>query len=118
MIEVVSLGWWRLTKEIYRGLTTMKVLFKGAEKELEQIEGIFAEVDPYFLLLTTLVSIFHLALEIMAFSTDINFWRKRGEGSKGISPSSLGLSLMYSFFQISQNEWREGGREKSSETAS
>jgi len=42
---------------------------------MDQMKKMFGETNFYFLILTTVVSLAHTVLEVMAFKSDIHFWK-------------------------------------------
>ncbi|KAK7114533.1 hypothetical protein V1264_000586 [Littorina saxatilis] len=58
------------------------------EKDTDEIKGIFADTNFYFLLLTFGVAAFHLLFDFLAFKNDIQYWKKRetmvGLSSRGV----------------------------------
>ncbi|XP_076470465.1 lipid scramblase CLPTM1L-like [Babylonia areolata] len=59
------------------------------EKDTDEIKGIFADTNFYFLLLTFAVAAFHLLFDFLAFKNDIQYWKQRqtmvGLSSRGVS---------------------------------
>lgn len=47
------------------------------EKDTDEVKGIFADTNFYFLMLTFLVAAFHLLFDFLAFKNDISYWRER-----------------------------------------
>nr|KAG5707486.1 hypothetical protein BaRGS_011990 [Batillaria attramentaria] len=58
------------------------------EKDTDEIKGIFADTNFYFLLLTFAVAAFHLLFDFLAFKNDIQYWKQRetmvGLSSRGV----------------------------------
>ncbi|XP_020892943.1 cleft lip and palate transmembrane protein 1-like protein isoform X2 [Exaiptasia diaphana] len=71
----ISLGKLRIWTSVQQSLATMQVL-GFSDKDVDDIRGLFTEINMYLLGLTFAISIFHLLFDFLAFKNDINFWRK------------------------------------------
>lgn len=66
-----------------RLMVTVEQAMKGmlklgfAEKDTDEVKSIFFDTNIYLLLVTCLVSAFHLLFDFLAFKNDISFWRHR-----------------------------------------
>lgn len=58
------------------------------KKQAEELKRMFLETNPYFLALTTTVSLLHTVFDMLAFKSDIGFWSKN-ESMKGLSARSI-----------------------------
>jgi small-conductance mechanosensitive channel len=67
----------------------------STEGEMDDIRRLFTDTNPILVLVTFIVSIFHLLIDFLAFKNDISFWRQR-KSFVGLSFSSLLLSLFVS----------------------
>ncbi|KAL3860326.1 hypothetical protein ACJMK2_010465 [Sinanodonta woodiana] len=47
------------------------------EKDTDEIKGMFADTNFYFLMLTFTVAAFHLLFDFLAFKNDITYWKNR-----------------------------------------
>ena len=47
--------------------------------EFDEIKRMLVETNPYFLMLTALVTVLHSVFEILAFKNDVSHWRKKDE---------------------------------------
>jgi hypothetical protein len=59
--------------------------------ESDEVKRIFLEGNPYFLGLTIVVSLLHSVLDVLAFKSDIGFW-KDNKSMKGLSARSVVLN--------------------------
>ena len=59
-----------------------------SEGELDLMKKMFLETNPYFLALTMIVSFVHMIFEMLAFRSEIQFWKGR-ESLKGLSTNLL-----------------------------
>ncbi|KAL8613870.1 hypothetical protein ACOMHN_032860 [Nucella lapillus] len=69
------------------------------EKDTDEIKGIFADTNFYFLLLTFTVAAFHLLFDFLAFKNDIQYWKKRdtmvGLSSRGVVWRSVQTVIIF-----------------------
>lgn len=49
----------------------------GIQNDMDQMKKMFSETNVWFLGLTTIVSLVHSVLEMLAFKNDIHFWKNR-----------------------------------------
>ncbi|KAK3735199.1 hypothetical protein QZH41_017946 [Actinostola sp. cb2023] len=83
----ISLGKMRIWSSVYQSLAVMKTL-GFSDKDVDDIRGLFTEVNMYLLGLTFTISIFHILFDFLAFKNDINFWRKT-DSMVGLSSRTL-----------------------------
>lgn len=84
VVNPISVGRLRLMISVREAFKTMQS-FGLTTKDLDEVKGLFFDTNFYVLLLTFLVSSFHLLFDFLAFKNDINFWRHKR--------SFVGLSL-------------------------
>ena len=63
------------------------------QKESEDLRGMFVNTHPYLLYTTIAVSAIHLLFDVLAFKSDVSFW-KSVETMEGLSSRSLILNQM------------------------
>ena len=90
--RALSLGWYRLQRQFALSFEAIAQTF-GDSDELEQMKDLFQSTDPLLLLLTIVVSVVHLYLDVLAFSSDIGYWLKQRDMT-GVSVRSLALSVV------------------------
>jgi hypothetical protein len=61
------------------------------EGESDELKRVLLEGNPYFLGLTTLVSILHSVFDLLAFKNDIGFWRGK-KNVEGLSVRTVGIN--------------------------
>lgn len=83
----ISFGKLRLWTNMKESLETLQKL-GFTEKDSDEVKGLFADTNLFFLLLTFLVAAFHLLFDILAFKHDINYWRQR-ETMVGLSTKTV-----------------------------
>ncbi|XP_031564751.1 cleft lip and palate transmembrane protein 1-like protein [Actinia tenebrosa] len=91
----ISLGRLRMWSSVHQSLATMKSL-GFSDKDLDDIRGLFTEVNMYLLALTFAISIFHILFDFLAFKNDINFWRKT-DSMVGLSSRTVVWRCVSSF---------------------
>ncbi|XP_064467316.1 lipid scramblase CLPTM1L-like [Ornithodoros turicata] len=84
VINPISVGRLRLMISVGEAFKAMSS-FGLATKDTDEVKGLFFDTNFYVLLLTLLVSGFHLLFDFLAFKNDVNFWRHK--------QSFVGLSL-------------------------
>lgn len=82
-----SLGKIRFMIIAETSLKTMHTL-GFSEVDTDDVKGIFFDTNLYLLLLTIVVTAFHLLFDFLAFKSDVQFWRSR-DSMAGLSFSSL-----------------------------
>lgn len=82
-----SLGKIRFMIIAETSLKTMHTL-GFSEVDTDDVKGIFFDTNLYLLLLTVIVTAFHLLFDFLAFKSDVQFWRSR-DSMAGLSFSSL-----------------------------
>lgn len=68
----------------------------STKSQSEELKRMFLETNPWFLGLTTAVSLLHTVFDMLAFRSDIGFWSKN-ESMKGLSARSI---LINCFCQV------------------
>lgn len=72
-ISVGKLRFWAHMQEAINHLHS----YGFSDKDTDELKGIFADTNFYFLMLTFAVSAFHLLFDFLAFKNDISYWRQR-----------------------------------------
>merc|ERR1711904_131462 len=68
----------------------------STKSQAEDLKRMVLETNPYFLGLTTVVSLLHTVFDMLAFRSDIGFWSKN-ESMKGLSARTI---LFNTFCQL------------------
>ncbi|XP_077503539.1 lipid scramblase CLPTM1L [Amblyomma americanum] len=101
VISPVSVGRLRLMVTVNEALKSMHA-FGLTTKDTDEVKSIFFDTNFYVLLMTLLVSGFHLLFDFLAFKNDVNFWRGR-KTFEGLSVKAVlwrGFSQVIIFFYL------------------
>ncbi|KAL7257067.1 hypothetical protein ACSBR1_010906 [Camellia fascicularis] len=78
--------------DIDLGNDTMEVIHCSygsmLEGEADDLKRVFLEGNPYLLVITMIVSVFHSIFNFLAFKNDIQFWNKN-KSTEGLSAKSV-----------------------------
>ena len=61
------------------------------EGESDELKRVLLEGNPYFLALTTVVSLLHSVFDLLAFKNDIGFWKGK-KNVEGLSVRTVGIN--------------------------
>lgn len=101
VVSPVSIGRLRLMLTVSEALKSMHA-FGLTTKDTDEVKSIFFDTNFYVLLMTLLVSGFHLLFDFLAFKNDVNFWRGR-KTFEGLSVKAVlwrGFSQIIIFFYL------------------
>lgn len=101
VVSPVSIGRLRLMITVSEALKSMHA-FGLTTKDTDEVKSIFFDTNFYVLLMTLLVSGFHLLFDFLAFKNDVNFWRGR-KTFEGLSVKAVlwrGFSQVIVFFYL------------------
>ncbi len=90
--EPISLAKWQFMLILEDAFTQQRALGIG-EEDLDDIRNMITDTNPYLLATTSIVSVLHMLFDILAFKSDIEFWRKN-KSIVGISIRSMCISLL------------------------
>ncbi|CAL1534731.1 unnamed protein product [Lymnaea stagnalis] len=72
----ISLWKMRLWIGFSQSMKTLKQ-FGFTEKDVDEVKGILVDTNAYLLILTFVVSLFHLLFDFLAFKSEVMYWRSR-----------------------------------------
>lgn len=77
-IKYAPIALWKLRMWIgfAQSLQTLKQ-YGFTEKDMDEVKGILVDTNAYLLMLTFVVSVFHLLFDFLAFKNDVMYWRSR-----------------------------------------
>jgi len=87
-----SIGRWLLGFQMEESFRLLHESMGAEEKESDDIRQMLTETHPYLLLLTLIVTLLHTLFDILAFKSDMDFWRKL-KSTRGLSTRSQVTSL-------------------------
>ncbi|PPR02648.1 hypothetical protein CVT24_002131 [Panaeolus cyanescens] len=76
----------------------------SAGAELDEIKRMLLETNPYFLMLTGVVSILHVVFEMLAFKSDVSHWREKKEMTGVSIVTNVFVQLVILLYLIDNNE--------------
>lgn len=96
-VTILPLPMWKLAmyKQFEASMKAQSDMGFSAQDAADETKRIFLETNPYFLMLTGLVTVMHVLFEYLAFANDIKFWR----GRKDFSGLSLRSIIVNCYFQ-------------------
>jgi len=63
------------------------------EKDIDDVKGLLVDTEMYILLMTFIVSAFHILFDALAFKNDVSYWRNR-ETMAGLSIRTVGFQMV------------------------
>jgi hypothetical protein len=93
-VEVGQIGFpkWGFYALIEESFSLHRSIGLIEESDMDDIRRLFTENQPEILLLTLIVSLFHMLFDTLAFKSEITFWRNI-QRADGLSLRSMGLNL-------------------------
>eukprot|EP00743_Colponemidia_sp_Colp-15_P009692 GILK01010604.1.p1 GENE.GILK01010604.1~~GILK01010604.1.p1 ORF type:complete len:555 (+),score=91.47 GILK01010604.1:32-1666(+) len=88
-------GKWVFMQQMTNALSIHESTLGVKGEELDSIRRMFTDTSPTLLAVTMIVSVLHLFFDILAFKSDISFWRTQ-KSFRGISVRSLVLNVICS----------------------
>ena len=92
-ISPSSLGRWQLGAMMDQSIRLMHESMGAEAKDSDEIRFMLTETHPYVLLLTLCVSLLHTLFDVLAFKSDIQFWREL-KTLRGLSTRAVVTSLV------------------------
>ncbi|KAI5124961.1 hypothetical protein M0805_007387 [Coniferiporia weirii] len=76
----------------------------ASSTEMDEIKRMLVETNPYFLMLTALVTVLHSVFEMLAFKSDVSHWRKKNELTGVSIVTNVFVQLIILLYLIDNNE--------------
>jgi hypothetical protein len=89
----MGLSRWLLMQELRESLQIQKDTFGFTDKDIDDVRRLVSETSLWFLSLTALASMLHLLFEVLAFQSDILFW-KENTSLVGLSARAVVAELL------------------------
>ncbi|GMP26733.1 hypothetical protein CsSME_00003048 [Camellia sinensis var. sinensis] len=83
---------WQLFLQIDQSFQIHRSYGSMLEGEADELKRVFLEGNPYLLVITMIVSVFHSIFDFLAFKNDIQFWNKN-KSMEGLSAKSVIVSF-------------------------
>jgi hypothetical protein len=92
VVGAMSLARWQFNAHMEQTLALQRQL-GASDKDIDDMRHMLTETEPTLLAVTVLVSVVHIALDVLAFKSDINFWQG-AKSTRGLSVKSLATDLV------------------------
>ncbi|KAG5528698.1 hypothetical protein RHGRI_029389 [Rhododendron griersonianum] len=92
----ISMTKWQLFQQIDQSFQIHRSYGSMLEGEADELKRVFLEGNPYLLVITMVVSIFHSIFDFLAFKNDIQFWNKN-KSMEGLSAKTVVVSFICQF---------------------
>lgn len=92
----MGLSRWLIMQELDRSLQMQKEDFGFTDKDMDDVRRLISETSVWLLGLTAIASILHLLFELLAFQSDIAFWRDN-KSLAGLSARAVVVELFSQF---------------------
>eukprot|EP00262_Sarcandra_glabra_P020094 TRINITY_DN7897_c0_g1_i1.p1 TRINITY_DN7897_c0_g1~~TRINITY_DN7897_c0_g1_i1.p1 ORF type:complete len:590 (-),score=95.29 TRINITY_DN7897_c0_g1_i1:365-2134(-) len=89
----ISMTKWQLFLQIDQSFQIHRSYGSMLEGEADELKRVFLEGNPYLLMITMVVSLFHSVFDFLAFKNDIQFWNKN-KSMEGLSAKSVVVSFI------------------------
>jgi len=73
--NLMSAPRWRFQLHMENAMTSNAKIFGEDSEEQLQMRDLFANTNPYLLVVTLIVSVLHMIFEFLAFKNDVQFWQ-------------------------------------------
>lgn len=82
-MALMSTPRWLFRQQMNQALDNMGGMLQGDKDSEEMMRDLFANTNPTLLIITMVVSVAELILNILAFKSDVNFWRSCDDDALG-----------------------------------
>ncbi|PSR88075.1 Cleft lip and palate transmembrane protein [Actinidia chinensis var. chinensis] len=89
----ISMTKWQMFLQIDQSFQIHRSYGSMLEGEADELKRVFLEGNPYLLVITMVVSVFHSIFDFLAFKNDIQFWNKN-KSMEGLSAKSVVVSFI------------------------
>ncbi|XP_010547702.1 PREDICTED: cleft lip and palate transmembrane protein 1 homolog [Tarenaya hassleriana] len=92
-VSPISMTKWQLFLQIDQSFQMQRSYGSMLDGESDELKRVFLEGNPYLLVITMVVSVFHSVFDFLAFKNDIQFWNKN-KSMEGLSAKSVVLNFI------------------------
>ncbi|KMZ57665.1 putative Cleft lip and palate transmembrane protein [Zostera marina] len=92
-LGLISMTKWQLFLQIDQSFQMQRSYGSMIEGEADELKRVFLEGNPYLLVITMVVSMFHSLFDFLAFKNDIQFWNKN-KSMEGLSAKSVVVNFI------------------------
>lgn len=92
-LSPISMMKWQMFLQIEQSFQVHRSYGSMLEGEADELKRVFLEGNPYLLVITMVVSLFHSLFDFLAFKNDIQFWNKN-KSMEGLSAKSVVVSFI------------------------
>lgn len=108
IIRLYPLSMWKfqLMVQMDHSFKVQTEMLGQSQTEVDSIKRMFYETNPYFLMITFMVSILHSVFDFLAFKNDVQFWTKQ-KSYEGLSIRTIMLNIVFQtiiFLYLLDNE--------------
>ncbi|KAI4378845.1 hypothetical protein MLD38_016271 [Melastoma candidum] len=89
----ISMTKWQIFMQIEQSFQIHRSYGSMLEGEGDELKRVFLEGNPYLLVITMVVSLFHSVFDFLAFKNDIQFWNKN-KSMEGLSAKSVVVNFL------------------------
>lgn len=89
----LGLSRWLLMQELGASLQMQKDSFGFTDKDIDDVRRLVSETSVWLLTLTSLASVLHMVFELLAFQSDVHFW-KHNKSMAGLSARTVIAELI------------------------
>ena len=105
--EPSGVGRWQLGLQMEESFKILHQSMGARDKESDEMRSLITETHPTLLVVTLIVTLFHTLFDVLAFKSDIDFWRKL-KSKRGLSTRSQVTSLICQIVVIAYLQHEKG----------
>lgn len=105
--EPSGVGRWQLGLQMEESFKILHQSMGARDKESDEMRSLITETHPTLLVVTLVVTLLHTLFDVLAFKSDIDFWRKL-KSKRGLSTRSQVTSLICQIVVIAYLQHEKG----------
>mmetsp|Transcript_21935 Transcript_21935/g.35550 ORF Transcript_21935/g.35550 Transcript_21935/m.35550 type:complete len:375 (+) Transcript_21935:1125-2249(+) len=87
-VAPLSMWRWQVMEQMDKTFQSQRAMGTAGENDADEMKRVLLEGNPYLLVLTGVVSMFHTVFDMLAFKNDIGFW-KQNKSMEGLSARTI-----------------------------